>query len=66
MSLTEIKDAIATLSEKERSELNAWLQNWKSDDWDRQMKADIEAGKLDNLAREAEEEYRRGDCRLFP
>ena len=66
MSLAEIKTAIGALSEKERCELNAWLQNYPADDWDRQMEADAESGRLDALVREAEEAYRRDECRPFP
>ncbi|MBI5093258.1 MAG: hypothetical protein HZB26_12565 [Candidatus Hydrogenedentes bacterium] len=55
MSLTEIKTAIEALSEKERCELNAWLQDWPADDWDRQMEADARSGRFTPLAREAED-----------
>ena len=66
MTIEEIKTAIESLSEKERCELNAWLQDWTPDDWDRQMEADVQAGKLDALANEAEESYRKGEYRPFP
>lgn len=55
MSLIEIMSAIEELSPKERCELNAWLQNWPSDEWDLQMEADASAGKFDLLVREANE-----------
>ena len=42
------------------------MQNWTPDDWDRQMQADVLAGKLDTLAREGEEAFRRGECQPFP
>ncbi|NUM56408.1 MAG: hypothetical protein HUU46_22450 [Candidatus Hydrogenedentes bacterium] len=66
MSLTEIKTAIEALSERERCELNAWLQNFASDDWDRQMESDAKAGRMDALVREAEQAYRDDDCLPFP
>jgi len=66
MTVAEIKSAIECLSEKDRCEINAWLQNWSADEWDRQLEADIRAGKLDTLAREAEAAFRRGECRPFP
>ncbi|MBX7244643.1 MAG: hypothetical protein K1X53_04040 [Candidatus Sumerlaeaceae bacterium] len=65
-SLSQIKNEIESLSEKDRCELNAWLQNWRSDDWDRQMESDAAAGKFDEMAREAEAAYRRGDCKPLP
>ncbi len=66
MTIVEIKKAIECLSEKERCELNAWLQNWTSDAWDRQMEADAQSGKLDSLALEGEEALSKGECRPFP
>lgn len=39
----------------ERAELNAWLQDWADDDWDRQMVADAKnGGKLAKLKRDEE------------
>jgi hypothetical protein len=68
MTIAEIKSAIEDLSEKERCELSAWLQAWAPDQWDIQMQADVEAGKLDSLASEAEAEFKRKkrDSHLFP
>lgn len=66
MSLDEIKTAIEALSERERCELNAWLQNWSADEWDQQMEADARSGKLANLAREADEAFGSGETRPFP
>jgi hypothetical protein len=66
MSIAEIKSAIEALSENERCELHAWLQNWPSDDWDRQMESDTSSGKLASLAREADDIYSKNEYRLFP
>ena len=67
MSLADIKSAIEELSVRERCELNAWLQNWPDDEWDKQMRADSEpGGKLHKLMQAAEEEARAGKLRDFP
>jgi hypothetical protein len=66
MTLAEIKSAIEALSERERCELNAWLQAWTPDDWDRQMESDARSDKLDALAREATDAYRQGKTKPFP
>ena len=67
MSLADIKTAIEELSFRERCELNAWLQNWPEDEWDRQMAADSEpGGKLHKLMEAAEEDARTGKLRDFP
>lgn len=41
-----IKSAIERLPLQERAALVADLCGWTDDDWDRQMKADAQAGKL--------------------
>ncbi|NQU11552.1 hypothetical protein HQ590_12225 [bacterium] len=57
----EIRRAIGQLTPRERAELNALLQNWVEDDWDKQMAADTApGGKLDKLRRQAEVEARAG------
>ena len=57
----EIKAQIDALTWQERCELNALLQNWPEDEWDRQMATD---GKLDRLNEAAEVEYQAGRSRL--
>lgn len=59
MSLAEIKTAIGALSERERCELNAWLQEWTPDEWDRRMEGDAANGKFDDLIRDAVAAYGR-------
>ncbi|MEK7686686.1 MAG: hypothetical protein AAB466_14820 [Verrucomicrobiota bacterium] len=65
-TVAEIKAAIQRLTARERCELNAWLQNWPHDDWDRQMRADAEAGKLDWMLHEARRAEQEGVCGDFP
>ena len=59
----QIKAQIDALTWQERCELNALLQNWPDDDWDRQMASE---GKFDRLMEEAAREYREGQCRKWP
>ncbi len=66
MKVEEIKAAINALSEKERCELRAWLQNYSADEWDKQMESDALAGRFERLVRESEEDFLRGECRSFP
>jgi len=60
MSVTEIQSAITQLSAKEVAELMAWLQNYHDQVWDRQIEDDLEAGRLDKLLAEVDEEHRAG------
>jgi hypothetical protein len=63
----ELKAAIDQLSPRERCELNALLQSWPEDEWDRQMAVDAEpGGKLHALKLAAEREAKSGHLRDFP
>ena len=63
----QIRSEIEQLAPRERAELNALLQNWTEDDWDRQMAADAApGGKLDRMRQQAEAEARTGKLRDFP
>ena len=66
-TVVEIKAAIDRLSARERCELNALLQHWADDDWDRQMAADAgPGGKLHALKEAAEADAQTGRLREFP
>lgn len=55
-TVAEIWSAIQGLSLQERAELEALLHPFADDDWDRQMKADVAAGKFDALHDQSETE----------
>jgi hypothetical protein len=52
-TLLEIKAAIDRLSPQEYCELMAMLHPSADDEWDRQIAADLAAGRLDHLIAEA-------------
>lgn len=55
--MKELKAKIDALSHMEQAELNALVQDWPDDEWDKQMRADCEpGGKLHKLMLEAEED----------
>ncbi len=60
MGVEEIKTAITQLSPDELTELATWFEEFQSEAWDRQIEADVEAGRLDKLIKQAEEEYEAG------
>jgi len=53
-NLLEIEAAIQQLPEQEARELAVWLQAYLNERWDRQLEADLAAGKLDRLIARAE------------
>ena len=62
-AMADIKQDILNLSKAEYAELVEWLherteREWE--EWDRQLEADVAAGKLDFLAAEALEDKRQG------
>ena len=59
-TVAEIKAAIDKLTPEERCELEALLHPCEDDDWDRQMKRDAAAGKLEALNREADAAHAAG------
>ena len=67
MSVEELEQAIADLPPRELTRFSAWFdvyrQRQEFDEWDRQMQADVEAGKLDWLAEEVEEDIAAGQIR---
>jgi len=62
-TVADIREAIEKLSLEERAELMSELMGFnEDDDWDRQMKADADAGKFDAMHAQALEELKAGRC----
>lgn len=59
--LEKLEQEIDSLSAEEAAEFRAWFleRDWKA--WDRQLEDDVEAGKLDGLARDALQDYEAGN-----
>lgn len=59
-TVVEIENALQALPVDDAWKVADWLQQDLDDMWDRQIDADIAAGKLDKLADQALEDYRAG------
>jgi succinate dehydrogenase flavin-adding protein (antitoxin of CptAB toxin-antitoxin module) len=59
-ALEVIEQKIKQLSPRELSEFRQWFAQYDADIWDAQIESDAAAGKLDDLAKEALEEYKAG------
>lgn len=59
-SITKIQEDILALSETDYQQLRQWLNELDKDEWDRQIEADSNAGKLDFLIAEAREAKEKG------
>ncbi len=54
-TVAEIQQAIASLTKPDYAQLMHWLSEYDWEQWDQQIEADSEAGKLDFLLSQARE-----------
>jgi hypothetical protein len=62
MSLSELEQEVKRLSPEQLAKFAVWMDEFTSQNWDKQLEADIAGGKLDHLAREADEDFKKGRC----
>lgn len=62
-TLKEIENAISQLPEDQLNRFREWFDVFDAKSWDKQLEADVRAGKLDRIADGALEQYRAGRCR---
>jgi hypothetical protein len=61
--LEKIEKEIASLDPKDVRKLADWIEEYKSELWDRQIEADAKAGRLDKLVENARKEIASGKVR---
>ena len=66
MSVQEIESAIANLPPEQLAALGEWFDEYRADEWDRQIEADAKAGRLDTLVAEAQADIAAGRTRPLP
>jgi hypothetical protein len=62
MSVQELESAVAKLSPPELSVFSDWFDKFIAEAWDARLESDVRAGKLDHLARQADEDFEAGRC----
>ena len=62
MSIQELEQAISQLSNEEFMRLAQWIDEYRAEKWDRQIDADIRAGRLDEAGRRADADFDAGRC----
>ena len=60
MGVKQIERAITQLPARELAELVNWLEDYHAQVWDKRIEEDLEAGRLDALLAEVDEEYEAG------
>jgi hypothetical protein len=66
MSVQEIKEAVQRLSLEQRAEVAACLHSWADDEWDKEMKRDLAAGKLDGILAQVDADIAENKIRGMP
>jgi hypothetical protein len=61
-SVQEIQDAVRHLSTEDMVAFREWFAEFDAGLWDRQLEADVAAGRLDKLADEALQDLQEGRC----
>ena len=59
-NVQELERKVEQLSPEERAAFRQWFAQFDAVTWDRQIEADVEAGKLDALAHEALRAHKSG------
>jgi hypothetical protein len=62
MSIQELESEVTQLSTADLAAFTQWFENFVADSWDKQLEADVAAGKLDHLAKQADAEFDAGLC----
>ena len=60
MSVQELETAVSQLSPDDLARFTEWFEDYKANEWDRQIEADVRAGRLDALGRQADEDFEAG------
>ena len=60
MSVQELEAAVTQLEPSELARFAKWFEDYQADEWDRQFEADVAAGRLDALGRQADEDFEAG------
>jgi hypothetical protein len=61
--LQKIEHDVSALTKEDLQKFSAWFDEFRSDLWDAQIAADVEAGKLDGLIARAKEQAAAGKVR---
>ena len=62
-SLKRIESEVASLPDEELRLFSRWFSRFEAERWDQRLEADIDSGKLEDLAEEALSQYTSGKCK---
>jgi hypothetical protein len=61
-TIQQLENGVRQLSAEELATFRAWFAEFDAEQWDRQIEADVSAGRLDWLIEEARRDLREGRC----
>ncbi|MEX0774730.1 MAG: hypothetical protein WD042_03335 [Phycisphaeraceae bacterium] len=62
MGIKELEIAVTRLSPEELTCFASWFEEFMAQAWDEELEADVAEGKLDHLAKQADEHFESGRC----
>lgn len=62
MSVEELESVVSGLSSEELSRFSQWFEEFLADQWDQRIESDIQAGKLDEAGKRADDDFEAGRC----
>lgn len=62
MSVHDLETAVTQLSKEELARFSQWFEEYVSEAWDRQIEADILAGRFEAAGQRAKADYDAGRC----
>ena len=62
MSVQELEAAVTHLSKQALAAFSQWFEQYVADKWDRQIEADIRAGRFESAGKRAKADYEAGRC----
>ena len=62
MSVQDLETAVTQLPKEELARFSQWFEEYIADKWDRQIEADILAGRFDDAGKRAKADYEAGRC----
>jgi hypothetical protein len=60
LSVKDLETAITRLSPEELARFAEWFDEFRADEWDRQIESDAHAGRLEELGRQADDDFEAG------
>lgn len=63
MSLQELEAAVKELPQADLTTFAKWFEEYLADAWDRQIEADVSAGRLNHAAQQAADDFDAGRCK---